>query len=260
MYQDHINKVAALSSQNKYFFWWKSIIERATTRGSKAKAKKKYGYVEGHHIFPISFGADKTGVKYNIVYLTAKEHIMVHRLMCKFLSGEHKIKSLRAFNAMCRRTKERRISIHHASVAKRNASEAKSIKTGIKGVPEWFVESDDVEVFKTTLSKLCLSGVSDPDIAKMYNVSSTAIHNWRKKLGIKNRRENLRSKNYLTNEYISNNKSCGQIAKELGCTSSAVQQYLKKFGIEVRCATDRQRLRSDRTILTSEVITDQQKN
>jgi hypothetical protein len=37
----------------------------------------------------------------NIVFLTAKEHIMIHRLMCKFLTGEYRVKSLRAFFRMC---------------------------------------------------------------------------------------------------------------------------------------------------------------
>jgi len=98
----YIQIISGLSQKNKYFFWWQSIIERSTQRATtREEAKALLGYVEGHHIVPKSFKLGGETDKDNIVYLTSKEHIIVHHLMCKFLTGEHKTKSLRGFYRMC---------------------------------------------------------------------------------------------------------------------------------------------------------------
>jgi len=78
--------------QNKYKFWHDNIIARA-------KKRQLSGYKERHHIIPKCLnGSDK---KTNLVNLTAKEHFIVHMLLCKFTTDLIRKKMLCAFNAMC---------------------------------------------------------------------------------------------------------------------------------------------------------------
>ena len=76
---------------NKYKLWHDSIIKKALNRNIK-------GYFERHHILPKSLGGSNK--KDNIVKLTAKEHFIVHMLLCKFTIGNAYHKMLYAFNAM----------------------------------------------------------------------------------------------------------------------------------------------------------------
>lgn len=245
----------SIAAKNKYYKWWLGIITNASSRGSKSKAKKQFGYVEGHHILPISFGATKTGNMSNIVYLTAREHIIIHYLMTKFLEGEYRLKSLRAFHAMCmlqnKKLHKRNFDSKYFEISRRLMSENFSGIKGEMGVPTWFDsgETASIEYFKKTLEEHVKEGMSDPKIAKLYNVSATAIYNWRKKLNIRNRREKLKDKDYLINCYYNLNMSHSQIAVDVGCTTEAVQQYFKKYSIPVRDASSRQRMRADRYII-----------
>jgi len=50
------------------------IIERA-------KSRQLSGYKERHHIIPKCLGGDN--VENNLVYLTAREHFIIHKLLCK---------------------------------------------------------------------------------------------------------------------------------------------------------------------------------
>ena len=78
--------------QNKYKFWHDNIINRA-------KNRKLSGYKERHHIIPKCLNGSND--KSNLVNLTAKEHFVVHMLLCKFTNGDVRKKMLCAFNAMC---------------------------------------------------------------------------------------------------------------------------------------------------------------
>ncbi len=63
-------------------------------------SKYNTNYVESHHIVPKSLGG--TNSKSNLVYLTAKEHFVAHKLLTKFLkigSNAH-IKMMYAFSYM----------------------------------------------------------------------------------------------------------------------------------------------------------------
>lgn len=77
---------------NKYKMWHDNIV-------SKAKSRTLEGYKEVHHIVPRCMGG--TDSKDNLVSLTAKEHFIVHMLLCKFTTGIAKQKMYFAFNAMC---------------------------------------------------------------------------------------------------------------------------------------------------------------
>lgn len=241
----YVQVIKDLSLKNKYFYWWRSIIEsgllRATTR---EEAKSVLGYVEGHHIVPISFDLGGKADVDNIVYLSAKEHIIVHRLMCKFLTDTYKIKSLKAFHCMCFKNNggqnKRPVSSHHLAKAREIASGLNKGERGPKGVPKWFTESNDFDVFQDRLAELVGDGLSDPQIGKIYNVSAASIHSWRNKLNLKRRRWQLRDKKWLHDHYVNKKLSCQQIANIVGCTAAAISMALSNFDIKIRSAHERQ--------------------
>ena len=78
--------------QNKYKVWHDNII-------ANGKKRKLIGYKEVHHILPKSLGGSND--KSNLVELTAREHFLVHLLLCKFTVGQAKMKMSYAFHAMC---------------------------------------------------------------------------------------------------------------------------------------------------------------
>jgi len=75
---------------NKYSNYYFNIVSRA-----KARTLSPDTYVEKHHIIPKSFGGSNDST--NIVKLTAKEHLICHRLLIKMTTGV--LKSKMAFAA-----------------------------------------------------------------------------------------------------------------------------------------------------------------
>jgi hypothetical protein len=73
--------------QNKYTRIYNLIIERA-------KQRNLSDYKERHHIIPQSLGGDNE--LSNLVYLTAREHFICHRLLVKMTSGKEKSKMSQA--------------------------------------------------------------------------------------------------------------------------------------------------------------------
>lgn len=73
--------------KNKYCVWYNNIISRAKNRNIA-------GYVERHHILPLSCGGED--IETNIVLLTAREHYICHLLLTKMLTGENRIKMISA--------------------------------------------------------------------------------------------------------------------------------------------------------------------
>ena len=81
---------------NKYTKWYLDICLRAQTRitssnikEAKAEARKLFGYIECHHIWPKSF-CDTRKQKQdftNFAFLSAREHFICHRLLCKMTNG-----------------------------------------------------------------------------------------------------------------------------------------------------------------------------
>ena len=77
--------------ENKYKVWHDNIIANAQLRVLDC-------YKEKHHILPRCLGGNNK--KENLVELTAKEHFIVHMLLCKFTTGNAYYKMLYSFNAM----------------------------------------------------------------------------------------------------------------------------------------------------------------
>ena len=76
---------------NKYKTWHDNIIDKAKNRTLSC-------YTEKHHILPKCLGGSNN--EDNLVRLTAKEHFIVHMLLCKFTEGKVNNKMVFAFNAM----------------------------------------------------------------------------------------------------------------------------------------------------------------
>ena len=89
--------------ENKYKVWHDNIIANAQSRVLDC-------YKEKHHILPRCLGGNNK--KENLVELTAKEHFIVHMLLCKFTFGRDRHLCLVAFEGMCRlKTKNRSYKI-----------------------------------------------------------------------------------------------------------------------------------------------------
>ena len=78
---------------NKYNKWYTNITENARTRVLT-------GYVERHHIIPVSLGGSNN--KENLVDLTAREHFICHWLLTKLHTGKSRAKMIYALNGMKR--------------------------------------------------------------------------------------------------------------------------------------------------------------
>ena len=233
---------------NKYRTYYFNIVTNAKLGNRK---RSKGLYLELHHIIPKSIRPDISDLrkhKDNGVLLTAKEHIVAHRLLCKITTGTDRTACLRAYHSMCFQKNggknKRYPSSHQLSKAREAASMAsKGILGGIQGVPEWAASKfGTIADFKRGLQELVDTPLSDPAIGLLFSVTAATIHNWRGKLHISRRRGNLRSREYLWKEYVELERSAAEIAGALGCTGTAVQQALKSFGIPIRDAFQRQAL------------------
>jgi hypothetical protein len=135
---------------NKYKKWHDNIIANAQSRVLK-------GYKEVHHILPKSLGGSND--KSNLVELTAREHFLVHLLLCKFTVGRAKHKMLYAFNAMSSmRYDKRKYKLHSRTAGVLRKEFYQSLK-GRKDSPE------------TRLKKsLRFQGKNNPNYGKKFSV------------------------------------------------------------------------------------------
>lgn len=233
---------------NKYCRIYFSIIY------SRISMNRKRGnvYYENHHIIPRSMGGDNSAQ--NLVLLTAKEHILAHRLLCKFTQGSMRTKALRAYHAMCYKTNggqnKRLPTVLQLSKAREAASLANKGKRGIVGVPYWH-SATSIEEFKSDLQDLIDKGMGDPEIGRRFGVSAASIHNWRSKLNLPKRRWQLRNREWLEQKYINEQLSAAEIGVVIGCSGTAIQQKLTEFKIPIRSSFDRQKLAAPKRTQTS---------
>lgn len=78
-----------ISSNSKYFIWYKNICQRAKNRVLPAGT-----YTEIHHILPKSMFPEFKKDKENLVKLTAREHFICHWLLTKFINDQKIIYAL----------------------------------------------------------------------------------------------------------------------------------------------------------------------
>lgn len=87
----YLQQIRDICLPNKYTKWYCNIISKRFQQfSSRKEAKETLGYVEGHHILPKAFKMGGEKDKENIVFLTAREHFIVHMLLIKMIGGEIK--------------------------------------------------------------------------------------------------------------------------------------------------------------------------
>jgi len=97
----YLSLVCNISLDNKYTRWYFNIISRALERPRNRKdAKALLGYIEGHHILPTSFRRGGNKDKENIVFLTSREHFIIHAILVKMFVDVYRMKMINAFLRM----------------------------------------------------------------------------------------------------------------------------------------------------------------
>lgn len=135
---------------NKYKKIYFNIIEKARKEN---RSKGGEVYYESHHIIPKSLGGNNK--KGNLILLTAKEHFICHKLLCKMVNGG-----------------KAKISMNFALAAFTRTSN-KSLRK---------LKAKDYEFIRKTISKQMKDLWNDPVRKKeMINKSSTTYKNRYKK-------------------------------------------------------------------------------
>lgn len=84
----YLDQIELLAFSNKYTKLYLTLCRRGLSRASTRKvANNILGYSEKHHILPKCFGLGGVNDSLNFVYLSAREHFIVHRLLTKMFSG-----------------------------------------------------------------------------------------------------------------------------------------------------------------------------
>lgn len=101
MATNYIETIQNLSLKNKYLKYYVNIVLKALSRPQDRQALKRiYGYVESHHILPKSFKLGGEKDKNNLVFLTAKEHFILHLCLTKMFESHLKNKMIFAFRQL----------------------------------------------------------------------------------------------------------------------------------------------------------------
>lgn len=97
----YIALIKEISLNNKYTKYYYSIVEKALLRPQdREELKKLYSYVELHHILPKCFNLGGEKDNENLVFLTAKEHFVVHLCATKMFESSRKNKMVFAFRQL----------------------------------------------------------------------------------------------------------------------------------------------------------------
>lgn len=130
---------------NKYKTWHDKII-------TKAKNRILEGYKEIHHILPRCLGGKDR--KANLVALTAKEHFIIHILLCKFTTGIAKRNMLYAHKAMSYYIKEGRNYKIGSRIAEKLRKELKFSPEHIENLRKSHTGKKFSDATKKKMSKL----------------------------------------------------------------------------------------------------------
>lgn len=132
----YLDRIKQISKKEKYLKWYCNIITSALNRAQTRKqALVLLGYVEAHHILPkcMSNSFEKSD-RNNLVFLSSKEHIIIHWLMVKMLKETNYYKkALSMLGAFLRVTKTQ--SPRKASYIYKTALLKECISRANKGRP-----------------------------------------------------------------------------------------------------------------------------
>lgn len=132
---------------NKYTKWYLSLCENARSRltsksfsGKRKEANQKFEYTEAHHILPKSLCLEESQKvdKENLVFLTFREHVIAHALLCKMFldksQEKHKMQyACIAFLKTKTKNQEQLIKLNSRSIdrlKKQYISRRKEMSTG----------------------------------------------------------------------------------------------------------------------------------
>jgi hypothetical protein len=195
-----VNKMETIN--NKYKIWHDNII-------AKAKSRTLEGYKEIHHILPRCMGGNNS--KDNLVSLTAKEHFIIHILLCKFTTGLARRSMLYAHKAMSYYIKEGRNYKIGSRIAEKLRKELKFSPEHIENLRKSHLGKPSgkkgKKASKETIAKLKLVNLgkkaSEETLAKLRLAQSNMM--WINKNGI-----GKKIKKHLLQEYLDKGYKVGR--------------------------------------------------
>jgi hypothetical protein len=103
--------------QNKYYRWYRSIVERPSTQTE---------YTENHHILPASIFPELKSYKWNLSKLSYREHFLAHWLLSKcMVQTKHRMKMLNAISKMnsCPSQQDRKLTSWQYEIIRKASSD-----------------------------------------------------------------------------------------------------------------------------------------
>lgn len=90
-----------ISNKSKYAKYYVDLCENIILKNyvSRKNARDIEGYVESHHIVPVSFNKTFEKSKFNIIHCSAREHFILHKLLSKmfiYVNHSYHVKMLKA--------------------------------------------------------------------------------------------------------------------------------------------------------------------
>lgn len=221
-----------LFKENKYTKWYFSIVN-----SRKYRNKKSEKYLEKHHIIPKSLGGSNNID--NLVFLTFKEHFIVHLLLTKMCKNKKDYyKMHRAIVAFQRYNdaQERKMTSKHFSYIKTSSKIANS------GENHVFYGTTRSKETKEKIS-IANSGEKNGMFGKRSKMSeehkAKIKESLQKSEKLKNRGENWRKNisksqsrdivfvSITTNKIVFSFSNCGEAANFLGCNKSNITNALR---------------------------------
>lgn len=110
-----------LFKENKYTRWYYSIVDRIL---SMKRIKTDGLYLERHHIIPKSLDSTLARNKNNLVLVTPREHLILHKLLVRMvISTDHRYKMLEAIRKYAYRHKLTHLVVRDIEEARKLQSE-----------------------------------------------------------------------------------------------------------------------------------------
>lgn len=132
----YLELLTSIVTNKRWIKLYVNICKKANDRSETRKeAISLLGYIESHHIVPKCFGLGGEKDIDNLVFLTAREHYICHKILSKMFSGTKKNQMIYAFLGM-RRTnghqgKRSEISSKEYEIAKKNLDKTKYMYKGV---------------------------------------------------------------------------------------------------------------------------------
>lgn len=141
----YIEQIRSLALPNKYTKYYINIIERSLDRGNDRKSlKEELGYIELHHILPKSFNLGGKKDSDNLVFLTAREHYIVHLCATKMFTSFHKNKMIFAFRQLRAKNKHQQGRVN-SRLYKKIKPDFKTFVRLYKGIHVKYLHKDQLE-------------------------------------------------------------------------------------------------------------------